>query len=71
MTRYEQAVEIARICNLDSSMIKQSSINEMKWKAKRPKNSSLNVEKAESTLDKKPMNFRDGMSFFASEIKNH
>jgi dTDP-4-dehydrorhamnose reductase len=72
MTRYEQALEVARICNLDPGMIKKSYTEEMKWNARRPRNSSLDVIKAETRLSKKPMNFKSGMSLFALELgKNH
>jgi dTDP-4-dehydrorhamnose reductase len=68
ISRFNQALEIASAYNLDKDLIKPTSIKEMKWKARRPKNSSLNITKAYNTLTKKPMEFKEGLLLFAAEL---
>jgi dTDP-4-dehydrorhamnose reductase len=43
-------------------------MNEMNWKARRPKNSSLNITRAYNTLTKKPMEFKESLLLFAAEL---
>lgn len=69
VSRFDQAILIASMYNLDRNLIKPISINEMGWKARRPKNSSLNVAKAFNTLVKKPMEFKESLLKFASELQ--
>jgi dTDP-4-dehydrorhamnose reductase len=69
ISRFNQALEIASAFHLDKDLIKPASINEMKWKARRPKNSSLNIIKAYNTLTKKPMEFKDSLLLFAAELR--
>jgi dTDP-4-dehydrorhamnose reductase len=68
ISRFKQALEIASVYDLDKDLIKPASISEMNWKARRPKNSSLNIAKAYNTLTKKPMEFRESLLLFASEL---
>lgn len=67
-SRYDQALEIADAFGLDKSLIKPSMMADMNWKAKRPKNSSLNVDRASDILSKKPVSFKEGIARFASEF---
>jgi dTDP-4-dehydrorhamnose reductase len=69
VSRYDQALLIASMYNLNKNLIKPISINEMRWKASRPKNSSLNTTKAFNTLAKKPMDFKGSLLKFASELQ--
>jgi dTDP-4-dehydrorhamnose reductase len=64
VSRFDQALEIASMYNLNKNLIKPTTINEMGWKAARPKNSSLDSSKAYSTLTKKPMAFKDSLLRF-------
>jgi dTDP-4-dehydrorhamnose reductase len=68
ISRFDQALEIASLYALDKDLIKPASIKEMKWKAPRPKNSSLNITKAYNTLTKKPIGFNEGLVLFAKEL---
>ncbi|MCL4326492.1 MAG: SDR family oxidoreductase [Candidatus Thermoplasmatota archaeon] len=43
--RYSYGIEVARVFELDDTLIKPVSINEIKFKAKRPKDSSLSIMK--------------------------
>jgi dTDP-4-dehydrorhamnose reductase len=69
ISRFDQALQIASAYDLDKDLIKPASMGEMKWKARRPKNSSLNVTKAYSTLTKKPMEFKESIPLFAAELQ--
>jgi dTDP-4-dehydrorhamnose reductase len=68
ISRFNQALEIASAYDLDKDLIKPASMKEMRWKARRPKNSSLNVKKAYNTLTKKPMEFKESLLLFAAEL---
>jgi dTDP-4-dehydrorhamnose reductase len=62
--RYTFALQIAGIFRLDSSLVKPVLARSLEWKAKRPANSSLNVEKATNLLDKKPLGLRESLEQF-------
>jgi len=62
ISRFEQAIKVANAFKLDSTLIQQVSMKDMNWKAQRPRNSSLSVEKANSVLNIKPMSFDEGLS---------
>ena len=68
ISRFKQALEIAYVYGLDKDLIKPASMNEMNWKARRPKNSSLNITKAYNTLAKKPMEFKESLLLFEAEL---
>ena len=46
VSRYEYALKLTEVFNLNTDLIKPAKMGEMPWKAKRPKDSSLNVNKA-------------------------
>jgi dTDP-4-dehydrorhamnose reductase len=50
LSRYEFAIKVADILGLDKSLIQAAEMKEMKWFAKRPKDSSLNSEHTRSLL---------------------
>jgi dTDP-4-dehydrorhamnose reductase len=68
ISRFKQAQEIASAYDLNKELIKPASIEGMRWKAHRPKNSSLNIQKAYATLAKKPMEFKESPLLFAAEL---
>ncbi len=68
ISRFKQALEIASEWNLDRSLIKPVTLNEMRWNASRPKNSSLNVRKACNTLTSKPLDFISSLAEFVKEL---
>jgi len=51
MSRYEFATRLAEELGFDKSLIKQASIEEMRWLAKRPRDSSLRSEATRRALD--------------------
>jgi len=50
MSRYEFAIKITETLDLDKSLIQTAEMKEMKWLAKRPRDSSLNSERSRSLL---------------------
>ena len=68
LNRYEFAQLIAVTFNLDKNLIKSAKSNEMNWIAKRPKNSTLNVEKASKTLKNKPLKIEEALKRLKEEI---
>jgi dTDP-4-dehydrorhamnose reductase len=61
ISRYDFAKSIALTFSLDSDLIIPSESSDFSWAAKRPKNSSLNVEKAQSTLKNKPWSINQAL----------
>ena len=55
ISRYDFALLIAHEFTLKSNLIRPVSTAEMKWTAKRPRDSSLSVEKSAALLEKKPL----------------
>ena len=68
LDRYEFTTRIAETFQLDRALIFPSTSNEMKWLAKRPKNTSLNVEKASKKLDNKPLKIREALNMLKEEM---
>jgi len=69
ISRYEFAKMIAQEFNLDKTLLKPTKIQDMKWNAIRPKDSSLNVSKAEKILENKPEKIKDSLEEFTNKIK--
>jgi dTDP-4-dehydrorhamnose reductase len=61
LSRYEFAEHLAKTFNLDSKYITPVKSKHIKWVAKRPKDSSLNVNKAEQTLTNKPLGIDESL----------
>ena len=70
ISRYDIAKLIADKLNLDKTMIKPSCLKEMNWLAKRPKDTSLDVSKAQSILKEKPISIEEGLHNFVQEIEH-
>ncbi|MBS7631986.1 sugar nucleotide-binding protein [Candidatus Bathyarchaeota archaeon] len=66
VSRYEFAVKLSQTFNLNKNLIKPAKIDEMRWVAKRPKDSSLNVSKAQGLLNTSPR----GLNQALNTIKN-
>jgi dTDP-4-dehydrorhamnose reductase len=69
-TKLEFAQKLAKIFDLDQSLIKSGNSNSMKFKAKRPKNVSLNTEKAQKMFNIKTIN-EDLLDFKGLENENN
>ena len=62
ISRYEFAQQIIKTFNLNQSLIKPIRMNQITaWTAKRPKDSSLNINKIKGLLKTKPLNISEGL----------
>lgn len=68
LSRYEFAQKIAQTFNLDSNLLKPVSSKEMPWFAKRPRDSSLNIDKPNQTLTNKPLHISEALSKLKTEM---
>lgn len=69
VSRFEFAIELAETFNLNKSLIKESSVSDMDWVAKRPKDSSLDVSKTNNVLKTKSMNLSEALILMKEEIE--
>ena len=69
ISRYEMASLVSDKLDLDEKLLREISINDIKWEAQRPKDSSLNVSKAISILNQKPQKIDHDVNLFIDEIK--
>jgi len=69
VSRFMFALSLAETFGLNVSLIKPAKMEEMNWKAKRPKDSSLNVNKAISMLKTKPLELHEALK--AMRRDNH
>ena len=69
ISRFDFAKLIAEKMEFNAKLIKPILMKEINWKAKRPKDSSLDVSKARSILKEKPFIIEQGLDSFVKEIK--
>jgi dTDP-4-dehydrorhamnose reductase len=69
LSRYEFAQHFAETFNLDPKYIIPAESKQIKWVARRPKDSSLNVKKAEQTLTKKPLGIDEALEKMKRETE--
>jgi len=69
MNRYEFAVKIAEVLGLPKELINKGKMHEMNWRAKRPKDSSLNIERAKQLLKTKFYDTDSALKLFAEEYR--
>ena len=70
ISRYQMASMVSDKLNLDGTLLKQISMNKMKWVAQRPKDSSLDVSRASSILNEKPQKIEQSLNLFIDEMKS-
>jgi len=68
LSRHEFAQKIAETFDLDENLLRPTSSEKMPWMAKRPRDTSLNVEKAKQTLKNKPLQISEALSRLKMEI---
>lgn len=68
LSRLEFAQNLAKAFNLDAKYITPVQSKNMKWVAKRPRDSSLNVKKADQTLTYKPRKIPEALEEMKKEI---
>lgn len=69
VSRYDYACRLADAFGLDRSLIIPSKMTDMSWKAKRPKDSSLDTSKAARTLSEKPYDLEKSLRTLREEMK--
>jgi len=67
ISRYDFAIKIAEILNIDKKFLKPIKIEQMGWKAQRPKDSSLDVSKAKKLLKNKPETIEKSLEWYFSD----
>ena len=70
ISRYEFAVKLAREFGCDTKLLVPTPIEAANWYAKRPADSSLNVERATHLLNIKPLGIDDELRAFKLELDN-
>ncbi|OGD58401.1 dTDP-4-dehydrorhamnose reductase [Candidatus Bathyarchaeota archaeon RBG_13_52_12] len=70
VSRYDFAIEVAKIFDLEESLIQPVTMREMSWLAKRPINTSLNVGKAKRYLRVKPLEISEALSHLKREMES-
>lgn len=69
ISRYNMAEMIVEKLSLDKNLLRPTNVSAMNWKARRPVDSSLDVSKAISLLNEKPMTVQRGLDLFIEELK--
>jgi dTDP-4-dehydrorhamnose reductase len=67
INRFDMAKKIARVFQLNEKLIQPAKAEELKWKARRPKDSSLKVEKARRLLSHEPLSIDEALRLFNEE----
>lgn len=70
ISRYDMAEMVAEKLGLDKKLLRPTSMADMNWTAKRPKDSSLDVSKTTSLLKEKPMSVQQGLDLFIEELRS-
>ena len=70
ISRYDLARKVAKVFELDSSLINPVSSDFFKSIAKRPKNTCFNTEKMEKELDIKPLTVKEGLRLMKREANS-
>ena len=68
ISRYDFACEIAREFGLDPGLVIPSRMSEMRWKARRPVDSSLDISKAARILEEKPLSLKESLRILREEM---
>ena len=67
VSRHEYALKLAEVFNLNMNLIKPAKMDEIPWKARRPRDSSLNVNKANALLNSKPLKLNHALEMMKKE----
>jgi len=67
-SRYDFAVELAKVFNLNRDLIKQVKVKDMSWPAKRPRDSSLDVSKCVGLLKTKPLGTQEALVTMKAQL---
>lgn len=67
VSRHEFALKLTQVFKLNTNLIIQAKMNEISWKAKRPKDSSLTVSKASTILNATPLKLSQALEMMRKE----
>jgi len=70
ISRYDFALHIAKMTNMNKKFLKLAKMKQMSWKAERPIDSSLDVTKAKKILKHKPEEIEKSLKLLFNELKN-
>jgi dTDP-4-dehydrorhamnose reductase len=70
VSRYEFALQLAKAFGLKADLILPSRMDDLKWDARRPKDSSLDTSKAKGALANKPLALEESLQILKEELKN-
>jgi len=70
ISRYELASLVANNFNLDKKLLLPTKIEKLRWKAQRPKDSSLDVSFATEILEEKPQKIHQSLELLYSKWQN-
>jgi dTDP-4-dehydrorhamnose reductase len=70
INRYNFAVLLANTLGLNASLISPVESTDLQWKAKRPRDSSLDVERSSDLLREKPVSAIEGLKGFLKETRD-
>lgn len=68
LSRYEFALGLAKTFDLDNELVSPVGAAELKWKARRPRDSSLDVRMAQRLLAQKPIEVKEACELFRNEM---
>ncbi len=71
LSRYELALRIAHVFGLDKGLVIPATAEDIPWKATRPIDSSLIIERATTLLSQKPQSIDDSLIEFCTDQKIH
>ena len=68
ISRYEFGVKAARIFGFDIELVKPAPVNQKLFNDHRPEDCSMNIDKLESILGKKPMTVEEGLELMRTDM---
>jgi len=68
ISRYDYALELARVFDLDTNLILPSRMEDLLWVARRPIDSSLDTSKARRELMEKPLPLNEALGTMKTEL---
>jgi dTDP-4-dehydrorhamnose reductase len=67
ISRHRFALKLAEVFRLNKDLAKPARMHEISWRAKRPTDSSLNVSKAATLLNQKPLTLNQALEMMSKE----
>jgi dTDP-4-dehydrorhamnose reductase len=68
ISRYDFAVDFAKTFNLDTTLLVPTESKQLSFPAKRPRDSSLNTQKAQQSLKNKPLQIENALERLKAEL---